>query len=110
MLQDIELRVAPGETIDLRVRLRRAENVVETVVVPLTVPDTTPGAGGARMRWSSARGAPGAVAGEDIDRFLPAGRDGKAWHAVMNEVQMLFHDHPVNVAREARGIPVPDCW
>jgi len=28
------------------------------------------------------------------------------WHALMNEIQMLWHDHPVNRAREADGLPV----
>jgi hypothetical protein len=27
------------------------------------------------------------------------------WHALMNEIQMLLHEHPVNEAREARGAP-----
>lgn len=33
-------RLAPGETLDLRVRLRRADDVVETMVLPLRVPET----------------------------------------------------------------------
>ncbi len=45
------------------------------------------------------------VAGQDIDPLLPAGRDARHWHAMMNELQMLLHDHPVNLAREARGEP-----
>jgi hypothetical protein len=55
--------------------------------------------------------APGDIGGEDIDGFLPAGADGSAWHALMNEVQMLFHDHPVNAARVQRGaLPVNSIW
>jgi hypothetical protein len=27
------------------------------------------------------------------------------WRAITNEVQMLLHEHPVNVAREANGLP-----
>jgi hypothetical protein len=55
--------------------------------------------------------APGDVAGEDIDGFLPAGPDSGDWHVRMNEVQMLFHDHPVNAARVARGeLPVNSIW
>jgi hypothetical protein len=49
--------------------------------------------------------APAQVAGQDIDPFLPAGTDARHWHAMMNELQMLLHDHPVNIAREARGEP-----
>ena len=45
------------------------------------------------------------VAGQDIDPCLPQGRDAADWHAILNEVQMLLHNHPVNVAREQRGEP-----
>lgn len=49
--------------------------------------------------------APVAIAGQDIDPHLPHGPDASTWHALMNEVQMLFHQHPVNVLREERGEP-----
>lgn len=45
------------------------------------------------------------VMGRDIDAFLPGGPDARDWHRRLNEVQMLFHEHPVNRAREARGQP-----
>ncbi len=45
------------------------------------------------------------VAGQHIDPYLPAGADARRWHALMNELQMLLHDHPVNLARERRGEP-----
>jgi hypothetical protein len=48
---------------------------------------------------SHARGAP--IAGQ-----LPSGRDALLFQARMNETQMLFQEHPVNAAREARGEPV----
>ncbi|OGA19916.1 MAG: hypothetical protein A3I01_04195 [Betaproteobacteria bacterium RIFCSPLOWO2_02_FULL_65_24] len=28
------------------------------------------------------------------------------WHALMSEIQMVLHEHPVNVSREARGEPL----
>ncbi len=43
------------------------------------------------------------AAGRDVDLALPATR-GPA-HRLLNEAQMLLHDHPVNAAREARGEP-----
>jgi hypothetical protein len=46
--------------------------------------------------------APGAPVGDQ----LPSGPDAMLVQARMNEAQMLFHDHPVNSAREARGEPV----
>jgi hypothetical protein len=46
------------------------------------------------------------VAGLDVDANLPKGDDATLWHARLNEVQMLLHDHAVNQAREVRGLPV----
>ncbi len=57
------------------------------------------------------------AAGDDVDRHLRAQiercRRGQhvAAHALLNELQMLLHDHPVNAAREARGEPaVNSVW
>jgi hypothetical protein len=49
--------------------------------------------------------APLQLAGRDIRDALPQGQSGATWHAFLNEVQMLFHEHPVNQARERRGEP-----
>jgi hypothetical protein len=49
--------------------------------------------------------APVHLAGRDISNGLPKGQAGTNWHAFLNEVQMLFHEHPVNLARERRGEP-----
>ena len=38
-----------------------------------------------------------------VKHHLPQGDDALAWHRVMNEAQMILHDHPVTAAREARG-------
>jgi hypothetical protein len=45
------------------------------------------------------------AAGRSVDERLPHGADALAWHRLFNEVQMLLHAHPVNEAREARGVP-----
>jgi hypothetical protein len=50
--------------------------------------------------------SPAQVAGRDINPCLPQGASAAGWHSVMNEVQMLFHEHPVNAARAERGEPV----
>lgn len=51
------------------------------------------------------------VAGKNIHAHLPQGQDALRWHSVINEIQMLFHDHAVNQAREARGeLPVNSVW
>jgi hypothetical protein len=55
--------------------------------------------------------APMYLAGRDISDGLPQGKAAPAWHAFLNEVQMLFHEHPVNLAREQRGEPaVNSIW
>jgi hypothetical protein len=40
-----------------------------------------------------------------IEDALPQGADAMRFRALMNEVQMLLHEHPVNAEREARGAP-----
>lgn len=37
---------------------------------------------------------------------LPRGVEARRAHALMNEIQMLLHEHPVNLQREQRGAPV----
>jgi hypothetical protein len=51
------------------------------------------------------------VAGKDIHPFLPRGEDGKAWHTILNEMQILLHTASVNVEREERGeLPINSLW
>ncbi|MDW8469850.1 MAG: hypothetical protein RML56_13630 [Burkholderiales bacterium] len=47
------------------------------------------------------------LAGREVNANLPSGPDAARWHALLNEVQMLLHDHPVNAARE---LPVNSLW
>lgn len=55
--------------------------------------------------------APSQVHGEDADRFLPQGAGATAWHARMNEIQMLLNQCPINEARAARGaLAVNSVW
>lgn len=39
----------------------------------------------------------------DIEAYLPQGDAALDWHRVINEAQMVLHEHAVNEAREARG-------
>jgi hypothetical protein len=51
------------------------------------------------------------VRGRPVQDFLPRGAEATRWHAVLNEAQMLLHEHPVNEAREARGAaPINSIW
>ncbi len=55
------------------------------------------------------------ASGRNIEIWLPheagSGKRSRAWMKVQNEVQMAWHEHPVNEAREARGLPaVNSIW
>jgi hypothetical protein len=54
---------------------------------------------------------PDAVTGHDVHDAMPAGRDGARTRSLMNEIQMLLHEHPVNARRErARQLPINGWW
>jgi hypothetical protein len=46
------------------------------------------------------------AAGPLTEAKLPSGPDRRLWRRLLTEAQMVLHDHPVNVAREAAGKPV----
>jgi len=53
----------------------------------------------------------GEVFGRNMDIFLPVGRESLQWHALLNEIQMLFFNAPVNQRRQAEGkVPVSGLW
>ncbi len=54
---------------------------------------------------------PDQVSGHDLLQFMPRGDDRRPWTTLLNETQMLLHQHPVNQAREDRGLPaVNSLW
>ncbi len=49
--------------------------------------------------------------GREVGPLLPRGAEALSYRTLMNELQMLLHAHPVNLAREARGeLPVNSLW
>jgi hypothetical protein len=48
---------------------------------------------------------PAQVVGRSVRDYMPAGRDGPAIRSLMNEIQMLLHEHPVNERRTRGGRP-----
>ena len=48
---------------------------------------------------------PAKVAGGSVFECMPQGEDGRRLRQFMNEVQMLFFEHPLNQAREMSGKP-----
>jgi hypothetical protein len=89
--------------------LATARPLIDELGIALSAP--TP------LRWyvsseslgSLAGAAPLRAAGRNIEIWLPheahTGARSRAWMKLQNEVQMAWFEHPVNVAREARGLP-----
>jgi hypothetical protein len=49
--------------------------------------------------------------GRDVGKHMPHGKHGMKFQALLNEVQMLLHDHAINAAREQKGLPaVNSIW
>ena len=48
---------------------------------------------------------PDAAVGMDLTDWMPAGSHAAAFRRLQNEVQILWHSHPVNAEREARRLP-----
>lgn len=49
--------------------------------------------------------------GRNLRELLPSGRDAIRVRSLVNELQMLLHEHPVNERRAARGLPpVNSVW
>lgn len=54
---------------------------------------------------------PDDVLGDDLMRHLPHGGDERRWRHLLNEAQVILHNHPLNAARAARGqLPVNSLW
>lgn len=54
---------------------------------------------------------PDAASGHNIDIWMPHGEQARDWRRLQNEVQMHWHTHTVNDAREERGLkPVNSLW
>ncbi len=53
--------------------------------------------------WQLDTVALAAAFGRPAVEVLPTGPDAARWRKLLNEIQMRWHAHPVNAAREARG-------
>lgn len=49
---------------------------------------------------------PDAACGHNIDIWLPQGEHSRAWRKLLNEVQMIWHEHPINQTRYTKNLPV----
>ena len=49
--------------------------------------------------------------GAPMDEYLPAGERGRRWRHLLNEAQVILHNHPLNAERAAAGkLPVNSLW
>lgn len=49
--------------------------------------------------------------GRNVSAWMPTGEDARRWKRLLNEVQMTWFVHPVNLRREAAGrLPVNGLW
>lgn len=54
---------------------------------------------------------PEAALGDDVSRHLPEGEAGRRWQHLLNEAQVILHNHALNVERTRRGqSPVNSLW
>ena len=61
--------------------------------------------------WSFDTATPDTVVGMDLTDFMPKSAEARAFRRLQNEVQMAWHAHPANSAREARRLaPVNAFW
>ncbi|HET6587258.1 MAG TPA: phosphoglycerate mutase [Oleiagrimonas sp.] len=55
--------------------------------------------------------SPGDVLGDDLIRHLPEGDAGRRWRQLINETQILLHQHPLNRQRQQQGrMTVNSLW
>jgi hypothetical protein len=62
--------------------------------------------------WNGLRTAsPDAAVNDNLADWMPEGDAKRAFRKLQNEVQMLWHEHPINEARQRRGLqPVNSFW
>lgn len=54
---------------------------------------------------------PEAVFGDDLFAYLPEGDGGRRWRRLLNEAQVVLHNHPINARRVAAGkLPINSLW
>lgn len=51
------------------------------------------------------------VLGDNLMQHLPTGDNQKQWQHLLNEAQIILHNHPVNASRQQRGqMPANSVW
>jgi hypothetical protein len=92
-----------------------AKPLIEELGVRIEAPDPARWYLSSRTLGGLAGAPPLRASGRNIEIWLPheahTGQRSRAWMKLQNEVQMAWFTHPVNEAREARGLPtVNSIW
>ncbi len=97
-----------GEADELAASIEPALSARE---MALLVADATRWYAVASRPFRFAAPAPAVAAARGVRDNMPRGDDGRAMRALMNEIQMIWHEHPVNRQRAERGLPpVNSVW
>jgi len=55
--------------------------------------------------------SPAAVSGRQLDDWWPQDEASRPWRRLLNDIQMIWHDHPVNATRTEQGLaPINSLW
>lgn len=60
----------------------------------------------AQLKQNMSTTLPSVAMHKNVHQFLPQGEAASHWVTRLNEIQMLLHEHPANLARESRRAPV----
>lgn len=104
-----ELRLSAQEADDL---LRSLKPMFGDEGFPISAP--VPSRWYLSLPWDAelpAFAAPERVYGDDLLAHLPDGAAGRRWRRLLNEAQIILHNHPVNAERIRAGrLPVNSLW
>lgn len=68
-------------------------------------------ADGVELPWRLTASSWRVASGRNIDAYSPSDPDARAWRRMLNEIQMIWHEHPTNQARIHAGeLPVNSLW
>ena len=112
LIDPASLELSEDEAMKL---LAVAKPLVEELGVRIEAPRPTRWYLSSDMFGALAGASPLRASGRNIEIWLPheahTGQRSRAWMKLQNEVQMAWFEHPVNEAREARGLPaVNSIW
>jgi hypothetical protein len=43
------------------------------------------------------------IINQELSGYMPSGKDSASWRLWMTEIQMVLHEHPINLARQTAG-------